>query len=881
MDSISSGDTVIRAWQHKAQDGDFDEDLHIVDPQAHFDRLDRFEDLIISNSEFYHCKGSYDLLNDRVPPSNTQNVLTDVAPWMWTSLQDITQSLMLPPANDFEAEWQDARKTLASLWKSYLMLCQVLNNFSILENAGFSKDFFSFLLRRSADTAEIVKICPSLRLNNIKLCLENACRHVLENIGVADSQQYLTYLVEEPCLGLLDDLGFNLPEVTRPNTSILAILRTAMLLLDLALVSYVGSHGSRFNDKYMAINSQQINVVGTSGDEFSFRCYLQRMACLDGFLDSRLVWVFELHSGASTDVRAEQQSGKGMLLLTTMDAFGDLWGPVWSIPMNDGNSIKQYNVSKGVIYPISGKRSARADGAVPCHWHSWASFYRLRMSNLFKRHEELGLATDDLLLIGGEFRHNGECDYTLDKFEEDFENQIDVIGTTPETWRLENRSLGLSFSKMLGVAVTGTQKKIPQTTLKQHILDKWSNKPERANPGVLNMYLGLEISHCTGNARRVPLKALLLMDTIVPLLERQQPAWAHTSWGMAFLRALANRNPEAIFDVWKQYTSNRKEMADLVCSVLEVLDTTGYSNDRFTAGFFHNGMESAVTLDHNTDDWTVLLKDSHLMAVFPVVNEICLEFHTPNHSTATCNSKNPTVLQTQIAVVKKSKYEPISNYECIKLKPYGQTLRKRDVGSIHINLFSLETAFGRVISSVRNLWSSTVAAGAERRDQSRSDYGSVQFYIRGSAINKRRIEVLLQKGERSAVRSQAFTTNVENKIGDQLFQPSAKVPMPVQNQAILVNKTGTEIQQTIPITAEPNHRRIMEDIEEYYIYDEEIDDDVLLAMTDTGVGTGQETPLQSNQHPMQGTAPQATTATSPRLRRQPNFEWHGVRDPPI
>lgn len=615
---------------------------------------------------------------------------------MWISFQDIAIALSAPSVDEFEAQGREMQITLASLWKSYLMLCQVLRAFGVLEKSKFSKDFFSFLLRRTAptNTAEIVKIYTLSKLDSIKVSLENVIAQLLKNIHIHDPCQYVADFVEEPC-SLLSYVGFKLPEQRRSNASMLTIIRMTMILLDLALVSYAGSHGSRFDHEYFGQSTKQIDVLGTSDDTFSFRCSLQRLACLDGFLDSQLVWIFECYSGNCIPVSIQKKSSDQMLLLTRMDAFADIWGPVWSIlpSPSETDKIQQYNVSKGVICPVGCKENSVVEGAIQCHWYSWASFYERRLSNNLGTSEITFLASNDLLLIGGEFRENGGCTYKLEDFEKDYDDRMTVIGTTPETWRIDSRSFSLSFSKLFGVTVTGGQKKIPQTTLKQHILDTWSNKPTRANPGMLNLHVGLEISHCTGNARRVSVKDVLLMKKVKPLLERQHPGWSQTAWGKQFQCALTATDPQAIFDMWKTCREDRALIAELVCCVLEVLDTTGHANDRFTAGVFNNYQESAVTLDHRANDWTALLTDSYLMATFAVVNEICLECHTPNHSTATCSSyKSPSVLQTQIAVEKPS------GYDRIKLNPYGQILKKIDAGSAHVNLLALESGFKKGIS---------------------------------------------------------------------------------------------------------------------------------------------------------------------------------------
>lgn len=129
------------------------------------------------------------------------------------------------------------------------------------------------------------------------------------------------------------------------------------------------------------------------------------------------------------------------------------------------------------------------------------------------------------------------------------------------TW--DSRGLSFGLSKIVGVTVSGSQKLVPQTVVQQHILDKWNQNPARANFGVPNQYLGLEISTCTGNALRISPKTLVLLSTLSPLLERQIPAWTRTGWGSRFL-ALRTTNPQAIFDVWKDFAQSRDQMAELV-----------------------------------------------------------------------------------------------------------------------------------------------------------------------------------------------------------------------------------------------------------------------------------------------------------------------------
>lgn len=733
----------VRFWRTKAEAGRFDDDLDIVDPQLYCNRLEKLEQSIIATSEFARCGGLFNTLDNNIAPSNTKETLPSVPEWMWIPLCDITAPLSIASTDEFEARLQEAQAALASLWKSYLILCRVWEGYKTLFSAGFSTEFFSLLLW-TPDAAEAVIIRPPI-LVNIKSTLELMIGQILEDLATEDSRDLWTAL-GSVLSHFLSCMGVHLATDWRSNSLTMEILRTTVILLDLALVSYSGSHGSEFHKVYTHQNTQEeFHVLSRSEKGFSFRCSRNKLACLNTFLDSRRVWVFECYNGNEIPLVDKNRARTPMLVLTTMEAFADLWGPVWAVSADpsDPEKIKQYNVSKGVIYAVSDRPSTTSSGAIRCHWDSWTSFYRRRMTNLFRSSEEFLLHPDDLLLIGGIFRQNEECDYTLDDFEADFEDRMTVLGTTPNLWRADTMGGSLGVSKILGVKLIGTWKRIPGTTVKQRLLEKWTYNPSRANPAVLNLYYGLEISHCTGNARRVSLKDILLMETVQPLLERQSPGWQRTSWGSDFWTAIQNPDKDDIFRVWNTYYDERANMAELVFCVLDLLNTTGFANDRFTAAIFNNSVESAVVLEHRHDDWCTLLKDSDIMAVFAVVNSCCLECSTPNHTTATHGTSLPTVLETQIAVENKSKFDRI------KLDPYGQTLKRINADSSHMSFWSIESGPRKIFSFATSL-NQTLTNGCERRG--RSLYGDQQCYIRASDIDQRRVELLPRRTERARAR---------------------------------------------------------------------------------------------------------------------------------
>lgn len=705
----------IEAWKSKAKAGDFDDDLYLVDPQAYYHKLQYLEQDVVETSEFFRCKGRYDPSNNQAPDLGVRLKFMSVPDWAWT-LDEISLSSSSATASldDYEAEWQDVQNTLASLWKSYLIICRVLANLDDMKKAEFCDDFFNVLVENpKEELAEIVRI-PVTDVDDIRGSLEIAIPQILGQFELKAWKPYLFDYLVGPCSRMLKRLDCPCDlSLTMSTSSIAMLCRMTALMLDLSLNSYMGSHGCRFDLDYIGQDCHDIGVQSSSNDVFSFSFRLRRLACLDRFLDKRMAWCFLLYAKPRVSGSAERAGiTKPLSILTRMRDFADIWGPIGTVWVREGVSemVRQYNVSKGVICRVKDEPLSYR-GAIRCHWFDWSGFRRRRLFNIFSRPEDLYLSNDDLLLIGAVYRENLTCAYTLDNFESDYENSLEVLGTCPAKWKLDSRGGSVSVANIFGITFSGTQKRIPETSLKQHIYNRWTARPDsfRANPAILNHFLAVEVSHCTGNARRVTLGDVLLMESVEPLLEHQIPQWKAQPWGRKFHEALQSDDTQAIFDFWDRFKTDRKYVAELLCSVLEVLHTTGCRDGAFVTGLFNCGQESSVKLDLKRNDWACFLRDSPYMAVYAVINRVCLECQTPNHCTATHgSSESRTVLQTQIALEKKT------HFKRVKLDPHGYTFKKFDGGAPEITLLVPESSLERIMSITTSLNHSLVTAAELR-----------------------------------------------------------------------------------------------------------------------------------------------------------------------
>ncbi|KAI4228406.1 MAG: hypothetical protein LQ349_006558 [Xanthoria aureola] len=679
----------------QATSDDYDEDLYIVDPQAHFDMLSQLERNVLRRSEYFQAKREYSL-STALDPVDDDGAFLDEIGLRVSLTRRIRRSSIVTRTI------QEKEPSSAAFWhllKSYSIVLNASQSLKQMVKLHFCKNAINILVFHELPEVIEIRTVPSTMIMNIEGRLEAFLSLVLDtDLEERSFALLLNNAVMPPCRRLLEQVGSHLHPLTLNLSELSAVVREAALLIDLGLVSYVRSHGSGFDNIYFANELSQLEVK--NADELVFGCYWTRLACLDSFLDRRKVWVFDFpHPDRRRDDSPHQKKGPKSLLARKED-LADIWGPVYTVPTSTG-LVKYYGVSKGIIYRIKSKKESPIQGAKLCHYSSRSSFVRKKASGLLANMDELALSQDDLLLIGAGFREKANCQYTMSAFIKESASAMTVLGTKDSVWQMDSRGLAVGLSKYLGVTVSGTQKLIPQTTLKQHILDKWTTMPSRSNPAVLNQYLGVEFSHCTGNARRISLKMLMISKPIRPILERQIPDWHQTPWGKALNEALHSPDREKIVNVWKEHASNRSDIADLVCCVLQVLNHTGWNGQKgFNSAVLIDNEEWAVSVPGNLNSWLVALKDTHLTSAYVITSEICFGCAVPDRTISTCNTPQAfTALQTQIT----TEESPSDSKAEFLLKPFGERFRRTDGGSSAIFLLSPNLRhFPRMLSRTKS-----------------------------------------------------------------------------------------------------------------------------------------------------------------------------------
>ena len=674
------------SWHRVAAEGKFSPNIHILDPLMHCSYLDMLEHYVVTHSEYFRCQGQYDT-EDHVygrSPSNGRYAgkLTD---YHW----DIIQSRFKALSTDADSKLSDIdlrrlSNTSVNLRKSYKLLCNILDALQYLEDLQFCSGFYSMLVRNdSKDIAELIQI-PKSGVERLRHDIEYGITRLSESTTSLELFKILRSNIFGPCNRLLTELQLPTSRMPDNPVQVLAIFRTAVLLLDLALVSYVGSHGSRFDMYPLQIISTVIRIGSLGLENHHITCRLRRLACLDDFLDGARVWIFSLEKSQSGNHQRHQGSER-LSVRTQIKTFADIWGPVWFVPADgaSNDSFRLYNLSRGCICPSPDMGIALPDGHIPCHWYSTPNTAEEESSKSSRP-----MKLDDYLVIGGRLLKDTRCTYEVEQYELDNGHNMGFLGTVAETWRLETRTLGFTIGQYVNLAGSGTQKRLPGVTLKEAIWNQFNFNSRIANIEWLDHFLGVEISRCSGNARRIRMRHLFRLPAIQDRLTRISPNWWRTELSVRFADALRDDNFQTMRDLWED-EDVREPIANLLCPILELLHYTGVKANQLITGYFSRYGDKQVQLELSNNEWARCLWDSDRTAVYAVMGDTCLKYRTGAGNIPACIQDQPatTVFKTRVLFQNGRPQQ----HDYIRLDPHGDVFKVQSVDSgRHITLRSID-----------------------------------------------------------------------------------------------------------------------------------------------------------------------------------------------
>src|SRR5204862_85751 len=116
------------------------------------------------------------------------------------------------------------------------------------------------------------------------------------------------------------------------------------------------------------------------------------------------------------------------------------------------------------------------------------------------------LSTFSKKLIIGAITTQVSCPLDSAKCRKTSEPYLDHLGTQEDCWRLAERQVLLQDGQYVRLQVGNVYSKMKGHSLKDAVLDMWTKMPDFR---ILLHPWGLQVSLCTGVARRVPLRTLI------------------------------------------------------------------------------------------------------------------------------------------------------------------------------------------------------------------------------------------------------------------------------------------------------------------------------------------------------------------------------------
>lgn len=631
----------------------FDYDPHLIEPAKHLEWLAALEDYVFTNSELQLSSGVYEPENDSFDFFGHVNVPIQMLPqsnlacdrWDQLKVSASTtsgRSALLPVSLD---EPVSQERIFLSFMKSYLILTRLIETFDNLVAQGFASSYFTFLLERpGADVAELVTVEREF-LSTLQRSIEAIVKLLSDKLASTTQKEELDERIRgflQPALVVFFSslIGKPLPAFGDSGAFMPRLCRLTVLLCDLALLSYVGSHASRFDHRFTTNTEDNPYFVTRSQLDgvFSFRCDLRQLTCLDKLFDSRPVWVFRLKLDDGIELKENPLPLEPRLsIVTTIERLANVWGPVHAIlnPENE-KQIIQYVLGTGIIRRSKTSGEPSHKDAIRCHWEALSSIDNKPKLYTNLPDEPLSpdsfLSLDNHLLIGvGDLQQkdNPACTYNQEAFKKDYVDKLLPRGTKPSEWKIDGRGVNFSVTKIVSFGLSASQKLHPQIPVKESVWKEWTLTPKTANPLHLQANYGVEVSNCTGNSRRVPLKSFIQGKALQDLLELQFHGWNREPWGIAMLEALNLSDVDdakPLLEFWKKYKTDREKVADLVAYVLGLLEDSGAAGSHFKAVLVAGYDALIVSIPRRLNDWASVLDNTWLTATYAAVIPCCMEY---------------------------------------------------------------------------------------------------------------------------------------------------------------------------------------------------------------------------------------------------------------
>ncbi len=384
----------------------------------------------------------------------------------------------------------------------------------------------------------------------------------------------------------------------------------------IGLVTYSRGHSREFYTPTLSRSIDSFVLLGSEPAGPTLQAERLELACMGRMLGRR-VWVFH------QDKILIGSTAETFYLATSVEDMLDTWGGSISLEEEVEPAGLFLSVGGGSIVTVEstgGGFDMAQNGELCCHWTP-----RLGLS---VHSRELDRA-DRRLLIGAT-SVNQKCFLKAEVCQKAFSGgALTSMGTRAPGWKTTGRAanLGIGFHGA-SVTVAGTQTKDDGRSMKVKIFQDWDRTTDLR---VLNRPCGLELSLCTGIARRLPLREFFYGEVLEYLKLGLPGEWTKIE---AIVTDIPGQSEEGFGEWLSKLTDSQTEvMQKATVLLLLAMEYTGVERGGHTLTFWwpekHEATPRGLQIEKEQysgkSPWIPMFQDPERCVIFGLATPRCLE----------------------------------------------------------------------------------------------------------------------------------------------------------------------------------------------------------------------------------------------------------------
>lgn len=396
-------------------------------------------------------------------------------------------------------------------------------------------------------------------------------------------------------------------------------------ILALGLISYSRSHLRLDSDTFRVLQNG-VSIRLTSGSITFDEC---KTSCLDDYIIDN-VWAFSIEQ--PDDDRLQRLD-----VLTSLRSLADIWGPLTVVDSTtDEGMICSIRTERGMILATSGYQIGRP---VYCHWYSrndrmpenihpfpQDSMLIIGCSNDGQTDSSTSGASTSLKSAGthDELTTNLTCKRMLHDTGRmlRLDGHSTSLGTCKPGWDLDGINITGGVSRYVTSSATVLLKRRRGVSRKAVLCLSWESDVPPVD--TLDIRSVVEISACTGNARRISLLEVLSLNNVQCFLESN--CQESTTWKRrVFLTA--RHGFKAFKSEWSTSEAFRDVATTIIRRVIRMLEQTKPGGEeKALRAWFPDVEPNGFVFKHlYRHKWSRLLNNSHEDIAMVIFSSNCLE----------------------------------------------------------------------------------------------------------------------------------------------------------------------------------------------------------------------------------------------------------------